>query len=181
MRNALEPFQLPPNLIPDCIRQHQAESCDGIWYAFTRPGDQLQLPTRLLVPPTSSSSQGRYNVPGIARPMYLGSSEITCAHETWKPLAVPDGYYPVVHKVQVALKRVFKIDADTIATLGLDAECFRLANPPNPASRNYTPHQFLAYMVFSSGFNSIMWPSSRSTGYCLAVCRVSEEDVMELT
>jgi len=73
-----------------------------------------------------------------------------------------------LYAVNVDVSNVFDI-RDLAVTQWIDRDCFRLGHPPSPGHRNYAAWHYVAYAIWSAGFNGVIWKSQRYAGDVLCV------------
>jgi len=77
-----------------------------------------------------------------------------------------------LYSVPVQADGVFDLRPPEIqASLELSKDCFGLANPPQRQYRDYVAWQHLAYVIWSAGFNGVIWKSVRYAGDSLCLYR----------
>lgn len=160
---------LPSSLIPEAIRAQRPITVDGEYFVAITAGRTLDLS---LPKPPPNAEKKRFSLKHIFDGQYLASEKKTAMWEVWQ--AQNQSLHVDLYSARVLVGGVFDLRPSEIeASLELSKDCFRLANPPDRQHRVYAAWQHLAYVIWSAGFNGVIWKSARYGGNSLCVYRLA--------
>ena len=163
-------LRLPSSLIPEVIRIHTpTKVADEYYLAITSGGTpDISLPR-----PLPKWGNKRFSLRKVFDGLYLASEKKTAICEVWD--AQNQSLLVNLYIVQVQADKVFDLRPPKLqAGLELFKDCFGLANPSRRQDRDYVAWQYLAYAIWSSGFNGVIWKSARYAGDSLCLYRRGE-------
>jgi len=150
-------LKLPHELIPRLILTASPVTVTGEYFRAVRAGSSLDLS---LPRPPALTAEKRFSLKGVFDGVYLGSSQKTVLMESW---TAKQDFRVDVYSVDVQHHKVFDLRHGKLRDL-LASDCFALSKPPDLRHRNYAATQYLAYAVWSAGFEAIVWDSERYAG-----------------
>lgn len=167
-------LRLPQALIPEAIRTQQRISVNGEYFVAITHGRPLDIS---LPRPSDRPKFGlkRFSL-SIFDGLYFASDKKTAICEVWEG---QKKFKFDLYRVPVRSEGILDLSPYGVQTsLELSSPCFRLANPPDRQDRDYVAWQYLAYAIWSCGFNGIIWNSARYGGNCLCLYRQGQSSVI---
>lgn len=159
-------LRLPASLVPGVIRTQQPISLYGEYFLAITQGS---VPDTSLPMGPHKQGQRRFSLRRIFGGLYLASEKKTAICEVWEA----QKNFPLdLYRVTVQADGILDLRPSQVqSSFELSRDCFGLANPPAREHRDYVAWEYLAYAIWSWGFNGVIWKSTRYAGDCLCLYR----------